>query len=138
MTWDKSKYPPNWSTEIRPRILARANHCCEQCGVENHAVGARDKDGVFHSEYDIGTMNSDAGFAAFGEYPKIITIVLTIAHLENPEPLDCRDENLMAMCQRCHNRLDTPMRVKNATRTRLRKKHAAIQNSGQKPLFEEA
>lgn len=136
MTWDKCAYPPNWKTEIRPRILTRANHCCEKCGVENHAIGARDKDGVWHNESDIGSMNSDAGFDAFGEYPKIIMIVLTIAHLDNPDPMACEDSNLAALCQRCHNRLDSPMRVKNATKTRLKKKHAAIQQQ-QKPLWEE-
>ena len=32
-------------------------------------------------------------------------IVLTVAHL-NHQPEDCRDENLRAMCQRCHLRYD--------------------------------
>lgn len=36
-------------------------------------------------------------------------VVLTVAHL-NHEPEDCRDENLKAMCQRCHNRYDGPKR----------------------------
>jgi hypothetical protein len=36
-------------------------------------------------------------------------VVLTVAHL-NHMPEDCSDENLLAMCQRCHNAYDAPMR----------------------------
>jgi hypothetical protein len=35
--------------------------------------------------------------------------VLTVAHLDH-QPEHCGDDNLKAMCQRCHNRLDAPMR----------------------------
>lgn len=27
-----ARLPPNWATEIRPRILARDNHTCHLCG----------------------------------------------------------------------------------------------------------
>lgn len=37
-------------------------------------------------------------------------VVLTVAHL-NHQPEECRPENLMALCQRCHNRLDAKMRA---------------------------
>jgi hypothetical protein len=36
-------------------------------------------------------------------------VVLTVAHLDHT-PENCADDNLKAMCQRCHNRLDAPMR----------------------------
>ncbi len=36
-------------------------------------------------------------------------VVLTVAHLDH-QPWNCADENLKAMCQRCHNRYDAPMR----------------------------
>jgi hypothetical protein len=36
MPCDYSRYPANWFTEIRPRILARAGDQCERCGVPNH------------------------------------------------------------------------------------------------------
>jgi hypothetical protein len=29
MPIDYSKYPPNWKSEIRPRIMNRANNTCE-------------------------------------------------------------------------------------------------------------
>lgn len=37
-------------------------------------------------------------------------IVLTVAHL-NHTPEDCRDENLLHLCQGCHNRYDAPVRA---------------------------
>ena len=36
MPCDYKKYPPTWKTEIRPRILKRADHKCEECAVENY------------------------------------------------------------------------------------------------------
>jgi len=34
---------------------------------------------------------------------------LTVAHLDHT-PENCADDNLKALCQRCHNRYDMPMR----------------------------
>jgi hypothetical protein len=36
-------------------------------------------------------------------------VILTVAHLDHI-PENCGDDNLRAMCQRCHNRYDMPMR----------------------------
>lgn len=135
MTFHRERYPENWLTEIRPRILERAGHKCELCGIDNKALGARDKAGKWHSERSINNMNSDYGMSLFGEeFPKIIQVVLTVAHIDNPDPMDCRDENLKALCQLCHNRLDAPMRAKNAKRTRAAKKKQAVADSGQLQL----
>ena len=53
MPIDYREYPENWSTEIRPRILARAGEVrnekgeieedanCEWCGVVNHSYIVR-------------------------------------------------------------------------------------------------
>jgi len=35
--------------------------------------------------------------------------VLTVAHLDHT-PENCEPQNLKAMCQRCHNKYDAPMR----------------------------
>lgn len=47
-------------------------------------------------------------------------VVLTIAHLDGLLE-DHTDENLAALCQRCHNVLDAPQRAVNAARTRRSK-----------------
>lgn len=38
MPCNYKNYPPNWFTEIRPRILERAKNCCEQCFVKNYEI----------------------------------------------------------------------------------------------------
>ena len=77
---NKHRYPANWS-EIRERILKRANDCCEFCGVKNHTYRFNPKTG------------------------KDAYIVLTIAHLDH-QPENCSDDNLRALCQKCHNGYD--------------------------------
>lgn len=82
---NRGRYPSDWKTVIRPRILARAGNRCEgspaypQCRARNHqphpVTGSR--------------------------------VVLTIAHL-NHTPEDCSDDNLRAWCQRCHLTYDRP------------------------------
>ena len=84
---NKSRYPKNWK-EIRARILERANNRCEFCGVENHSYRYNPK------------TRKDA------------YIVLTIAHM-NEVIEDCSDENLKALCQRCHNRYDAKSRAEH-------------------------
>lgn len=122
MPIDYKKYPPNWKTEIRPAILERAKHCCEQCGVANYATGARDLDGNWHSTKQICGMNSDVGYGYFGTYGvKDIKIVLTIAHLDhdlsNNDP-----SNLKALCQKCHLNYDKDQHKANSRKTINKKK----------------
>jgi hypothetical protein len=83
MPIDYRKYPENWKNEIRPRILKRANNCCEFCGVENGIMVFRDN------------INRN------------VKIVLTIAHLDHDEENhNVKDERLAALCQLCHIRYD--------------------------------
>lgn len=110
---NKDRYPKNWKTEIRPRILGRACDsrgipCCEECGVPNYAIGYRDAKDKWWP-----CMPSDVGdvmeVGPDGTEYRAVKIVLTIAHLSD-EIEDCSDENLRAWCQRCHNRYDAPAR----------------------------
>jgi 5-methylcytosine-specific restriction endonuclease McrA len=106
---NRHRYPPDWRA-IRLAILDRAENRCEQCGVPNHAW----------RNNATGQWTHDAGLAeAWGlDGDKIARIVLTIAHLHDPDPANCDRDNLAALCQRCHNRLDAPMRARNARQTR--------------------
>lgn len=93
-------YPSNWKTEIRPAILARANHCCEFCGIKNYSIGFRDNDGVFH----------------LGEGK--LKIVLTVAHLDHD--ISNNDHlNLRALCQKCHLLYDKEHHRKSRIRNKL-------------------
>ena len=77
---EKARYPKDWPA-ISKRIRERENQRCKWCEAQN------------------------------GE-PHPITgskVVLTVAHLDHT-PENCADDNLAALCQRCHNRYDLPMR----------------------------
>jgi len=84
-------YPKNWK-EISKNIIAKAGNKCEFCGAENHK-------------------------------PHPITkskVILTVAHLDH-NPANCDDNNLKALCQRCHLRYDAEQHKINAQITRDKK-----------------
>lgn len=119
---DYSKYPSNWKSEIRPAILERAKHCCEECGVANYSIGARDFNGEWFDNRQIEGMNSDTGFWHFQTmHVKRIKIILTIAHLDH-DVSNNDYSNLKALCQRCHLRLDKELHRTNAKETINKKK----------------
>jgi hypothetical protein len=121
MPMQRELYPKDWP-EISKRIRERDGQKCKKCGVRNGVYGCRDQDGNFYTEGEIDR-NGVAPGVILG---KAIKIVLTVAHLNNT-PMDCRDENLISLCQRCHLRLDGPLHRANAARTRHLKKVAAGQ-----------
>lgn len=92
MPCDYTKYPPNWKTEIRPRILERADHKCEECAAENYQAhpitGSR--------------------------------VVLTIAHLDHdPDNWEVTDDRLKALCQKCHFSYDRGNKLKGVSTGRF-------------------
>lgn len=105
---EAARYPKDWKA-ISARIKGRSGGRCEcqgECGLhppnplprrceERHGAPARWAKG---------------------------RIVLTVAHLGDPSPENCADDNLKAMCQRCHLRYDTPQHQHNAAATRRTKK----------------
>lgn len=97
---NRERYPAEWLS-IRAAILKRADNRCERCFVQNYV-----------KRLNTRTM-------------KWAKVVLTIAHIHDPDPANCSEENLQALCQRCHNQHDAPMRAKNAADTRRRRKAAA-------------
>lgn len=132
---NRHRYPADWR-EIRAQILDRAGHCCEKCGVADHAVGWRDAAGVFHpidylwTSYGLGLDEDGARLSMAnaqrqadfltarerlvptpGMRGRWFVIVLTIAHLDHM-PENCEPENLRAWCQRCHNTYDAPERAR--------------------------
>jgi len=105
------RYPPSWR-EISLRIRERADGRCE----------CRGECGTDHASEETGEdwLPADRCQAENG-FPHPVTgaeVVLTVAHLDH-QPEHCDDENLVAMCQRCHNRYDAPER-RRGIRERIR------------------
>jgi 5-methylcytosine-specific restriction endonuclease McrA len=128
MPMDRKRYPANWQ-EISRRIRERDGQKCKFCGVANHSLIRRDPDGTFH-DYTNDPLGGEVAELADGE--KLTKIILTVAHLGTPledgspgdkhNKMDCRDENLAALCQKCHLAYDADEHKANAAKTRLSKK----------------
>lgn len=89
---NKARYPKDWPA-ISRRIRDRAKGRCEFCDAENYK-------------------------------PHPVTgskVILTVAHLDH-QPENCADDNLKALCQRCHLRYDAEHHQRNAASTRRARK----------------
>ena len=106
---NKAMYPADWPAS-RAAILARAENACEFCGRPNHVWTISGEDLWREEKSELEAL------ARPGE--RLYRIVLTIAHIDDPNPSNCEPNNLKALCQRCHNRWDAPMRARNARATR--------------------
>jgi 5-methylcytosine-specific restriction endonuclease McrA len=150
MPMDKSRYPADWNA-ISLRIRERDGQCCKFCGVPNGAVGQRDPDGKFWTLDEIdeaiftGQLDaSDCDYEENNGWSKPTKIVLTVAHLGTPhadgapgdkhDKFDVRDENLAALCQRCHLAYDMEDHIRNRRVTLARKKHESQLATGQLAL----
>jgi hypothetical protein len=108
----------------RATILERAGHRCEctgQCGGGGHD-NAGGRCAAPNGQTIWRELGNEASWwlraQAFG---RPVKVVLTVAHL-NHQAGDDRPENLLAMCQRCHLRLDRHQHASNAAKTRATKK----------------
>jgi hypothetical protein len=98
---NRARYPKDWK-QISARIrFGRAQSRCEcvgECGI-NHQGRCEARHGQRHPITES-------------------IVVLTTAHLYDSSPENCADDNLKAMCQRCHLRFDIRIHKANAIRTR--------------------
>lgn len=136
MPCDYKKYPADWRTVIRPRILARAENKCEQCRVPNGAWVCRgmwggvvcwqDDDGNIYSAENGNPMGESYVGDVWGEQDKgLVKIVLTVAHLDHNTENNA-DGNLKALCQKCHLNHDKEFHQNNSRATR--NKNRGLQN----------
>lgn len=95
MTINRAAYPPDWPAISRRIRSERAGNRCEWCGAVN------------------GQPHPITGSR----------VILTVAHLRAASStMDCRDEVLAALCQRCHLTYDRDQHVAKAAQTRRRKR----------------
>jgi hypothetical protein len=122
MPIDYNKYPKNWKSEIRPRIMKRANNICEfeGCNFKHGeyvwAVRFRGKTTGWFRDFDEANQypktieskkNRKTGITELIPNPKKVKVVLTIAHLDHDEGnINVTDDRLKAACQICHLRYD--------------------------------
>lgn len=126
MPMDRKAYPSNWE-EISRRIrFERAKGKCEMCGAPH---------GWFRDQHDVlHDPKTWAGLQKLGFSWPAVKIVLTTAHLgiakldgtpgSKDDRMDCRDENLAALCQRCHLNFDRPENLKTQLRNRQQRREA--------------
>ncbi|MGR6922635.1 hypothetical protein ACU635_50990 [[Actinomadura] parvosata] len=104
---NRDRYPADWkqiSIRIRFERAAGRCECVGECGLE-HGIRCEARHGEPHP-----VTGSN--------------VVLTTAH-RNHEPEDCRDENLVAACQRCHLAYDAEHHRQTAARTRAQRERLA-------------
>lgn len=126
MPIDYSKYPPNWRSEIVPRILKRAGNRCEICGLKNRQkiysveVYLRSHTNGRYGSYRIWIENySDVKRMMHHSISiKIVKVVLTVAHLDHDETNhNIKDNRLRALCQKCHLEYDSRMKYLRSFKT---------------------
>lgn len=112
---NKMRYPKDWQT-ISRRIRERDGQKCKWCGAPNGTIIYRGA-GLWAGSYMLETgdcfndrTGERIGMARGSEYDGyMVRVVLTVAHLDHC-PENCAEENLAALCQKCHNTYDMPMR----------------------------
>ena len=77
--------------ELVFEVLKKAENKCELCGIENYSTTKRNT-----------------------------KVVLTIHHIDRNKKNN-KPVNLIALCQKCHLRLDLELHMENARKTRLEK-----------------
>lgn len=121
---NRDRYPDDWA-QISKRIRGeRAQWMCECRGQCGHDHTHDDTEIAWQAWLtDLDVAETQAGRCpAVHNWPNPVTgsnVVLTTAHL-NHTPEDCRDENLLALCQRCHLSYDRERHMTNRIRNRTR------------------
>lgn len=141
---NRGRYPADWPA-ISRRIRERAGQRCEWCAAPNGTPVVRVKGSGLWARARHGTEPNPAAESAYladmaggwhdergralrwadvppYEYAdcRVTRVVLTVAHLDHT-PENCADDNLAALCQRCHLGYDLATHVRNARETRERR-----------------
>jgi len=113
---NRHRYPPDWN-EISARVRKEAGQRCEWCKAPNGEIIIRGE-GPDENTYMLErgeTFSAETGaflgLSRGSEYcaKTTVKVVLTVAHMDH-QPENCARDNLVALCQLCHNRYDAPMR----------------------------
>jgi hypothetical protein len=118
MPFHRERYPAHWdilSASIRSERAGNRCECTGECGLHRTHPGPR----------RCTERNREPAQWAKGR------IILTVAHLCACDPLCADPAHLLALCQRCHLRLDSTLHAQHAAETR----RARREMSGQFSFF---
>jgi len=116
MPCDYKQYHENWKW-ISRQTIADAGDRCELCYAPNRAIIRRDKTDV-HPWRVVERQKDD--------YEGDVKVVLTVHHI-NHDKSDNSKQNLIALCQKCHLRLDLAYHMKNRRASRVDAGQSALQ-----------
>ena len=109
---NRNRYPKNWKEISEDIRFNRAKNHCEVCGIKNHTIIKRFKDGTWTEpswqEWDMihsRIKHCQSKMTESLKYHGFTKVILTVAHLDHI-PENCDYSNLKAMCQKCHNNYD--------------------------------
>lgn len=105
MPIDLKLYPKNWK-QISTMVRDRAGQKCELCGAPNKTYVVRFNTGRVSPLWRIAK-DSDI----FGSENGLVKIVLTVHHIDGNRQNNGK-HNLIALCQRCHLRLDREKHIR--------------------------
>lgn len=153
MAIDKSRYPADWKAISKRIRFERAKGLCEWCGAPNGKLIIRSSINparyIIFDEKDMVYTRPDGQWIKATEVPDEFDITaerytrvwLTVHHIGVEKPdgtpgdpddkMDVRDENLAALCSRCHLLADQPLHIRNRKATWGRKRRAAKAEAGQ-------
>lgn len=130
MPVDYSCYPADWKA-ISLRIRKRDGWRCRWCGKPNGERIAVMEPGYWWDERVQRWRTERGEISRFDTPPdrgsRRIKVVLTVAHYPDHTPSNCADDNLQALCQRCHLRADRFHHAEHAAETRRKRKVEAGQ-----------
>lgn len=104
MPCDYKEYPDNWKW-LSKQIIADAGDRCELCYAPNHEMIVRDKNSGY--PWQLAENCGDGHY-----YPKLTKVILTVHHIDSDKKNNTK-HNLIALCQRCHLRLDIGKHIRN-------------------------
>lgn len=111
MPCDYKNYPLDWHSRIRPAILERAGHRCEECHAPNYAIVANPDRELIRKNTSYAEAKAALPLCCTSDRcDGFIIIVLTISHTDH-FPLNNHPSNLRALCQKCHNTHDAKHRA---------------------------
>lgn len=135
-------YPDDWN-EISRKVREAAGWKCQQCGAPHGELICRRIDNP-----SIWVLDEEGKFGHYEEqiYLAPVKVKVSVHHIGAPKPdgtpgdstdkLDCRPENLIALCARCHLVVDKAVSKKHARETRLWIKRQRVKDAGQLEMFE--